>query len=240
MSDAKKEEKKIKAGAILKNNIFLFRIAWKYAPFYVLLAMFEGVIWGINNAIELYYTKMLFDMIGSGKPFLTVLNLIIFMALYNILLYTFHYWYWKIKKPLEQKGLQYRLHSVLFEKARALDLACYDDPEFYNDFIWSINESDSRVQKQLDDLSKFINRTVASVLVTGLIVTIHPILAAIILFFTASRIVFQMWASKVDYKRAQDFNPLDRKTNYINRMFRLADCAKEIRLTRNRQGGTYG
>lgn len=232
MAEAKKEEKKIKAGAILKNNIFLFRIAWKYAPFYVLLAMFEGVIWGINNAIELYYTKMLFDMIGSGKPFLTVLNLIIFMALYNILLYTFHYWYWKIKKPLEQKGLQYRLHSVLFEKARALDLACYDDPEFYNDFIWSINESDSRVQKQLDDLSKFINRTVASVLVTGLIVTIHPILAAIILFFTASRIVFQMWASKVDYKRAQDFNPLDRKTNYINRMFRLADCAKEIRLTR--------
>ena len=232
MAEAKKEEKKIKAGAILKNNIFLFRIAWKYAPFYVILAMFEGVIWGINNAIELYYTKMLFDMIGSGKPFLEVLNLIIFMALYNILLYTFHYWYWKIKKPLEQKGLQYRLHSVLFEKARALDLACYDDPEFYNDFIWSINESDSRVQKQLDDLSKFINRTVASVLVTGLIVTIHPILAAIILFFTASRIVFQMWASKVDYKRAQDFNPLDRKTNYINRMFRLADCAKEIRLTR--------
>lgn len=232
MAEAKKEEKKIKAGAILKNNIFLFRIAWKYAPFYVILAMFEGVIWGINNAIELYYTKMLFDMIGNGKPFLEVLNLIIFMALYNILLYTFHYWYWKIKKPIEQKGLQYRLHSVLFEKARALDLACYDDPEFYNDFIWSINESDSRVQKQLDDFSKFINRTVASVLVTGLIVTIHPILAAIILFFTASRIVFQMWASKVDYKRAQDFNPLDRKTNYINRMFRLADCAKEIRLTR--------
>ncbi len=232
MAEVKKEEKKIKAGAILKNNIFLFRIAWKYAPCYVLLAMFEGVIWGINNAIELYYTKILFDMIGSGKPFLEVLNLIIFMALYNILLYTFHYWYWKIKKPLEQKGLQYRLHSELFEKARSLDLACYDDPEFYNDFIWSINESDSRVQKQLDDLSKFINRTVASVLVTGLIVTIHPILAAIILFFTVARIVFQMWASKVDYKRAQDFNPLDRKTNYINRMFRLADCAKEIRLTR--------
>ena len=232
MADVKKEEKKIKTGAIVKNNVFLFRIACKYAPCYVLLSMFEGVIWGINNSIELYYTKILFDMIGSGKPFLEVLNLIIFMALYNILLYMFHYWYWKIRKPLEQKGLQYRLHSVLFEKARSLDLACYDDPEFYNDFIWSINESDGRVQKQLDDLSKFINRTVASVLVTGLIITIHPILAAIILFFTVSRIAFQMWASKVDYKRAQDFNPLDRKTNYINRMFRLADCAKEIRLTR--------
>ena len=198
----------------------------------MIFTVFDGVVWGINNSIELYYTKILFDMIGNGKPFLTVLNLIVFMAVYNLLLFAFHYWYLKIKMPLMQKDLQYRLHAELFEKARSLDLSCYDDPEFYNDFIWSINESDTRVQKQLDDLGKLINRTVASVLVTGLIVMIHPILAAIILFFTIMRIVFQMWKTKVDYKRAQDFNPLDRKTDYINRMFRLSDCAKEIRLTR--------
>lgn len=231
MAEIKKEEKKIKAGAIVRNNVFLFRLACKYAPLYVVLTVLEGVVWGINNAVELYYTKILFDMIGSGTPFLMVLNLIIFMAVYNLLFFMFHYWYWKIREPLEQKTLQYRLHTELFEKARSLDLSCYDDPEFYNDFIWSINESDSRVQKQLRDLGKLINRVVASVLVTGLIVAIHPILAAIILFFTVVRIVFQMWAAKVDYKRAQDFNPLDRKTDYINRMFRLADCAKEIRLT---------
>lgn len=232
MTDKKKEEKKIKVGTIVRNNIFLFRLACKYAPLYVVLAVMEGIAWGINNSVELYYTKILFDMLGNGTPFLTVLKFILFMAVYNLLLFMFHYWYWKFKKPLLQKDLQYRLHTELFEKARSLDLSCYDDPEFYNDFIWSINESDTRVQKQLDDLGKFINRIVASILVTGLIVTIHPILAAIILFFTVVRIVFQMWAAKVDYKRAQDFNPLDRKTDYINRMFRLADCAKEIRLTR--------
>ncbi|MBQ9747988.1 MAG: ABC transporter ATP-binding protein, partial [Clostridia bacterium] len=231
MAEVKKEEKKVKVGAIVGNNVYLLRLACKYAPLYVFLTVFEGVIWGINNAIELYYTKMLFDKIGRGEPFLSVLNLIVFMAVYNLLLFLFHYWYWKIKKPLVQKDLQYRLHTVLFEKTRTLDLSCYDDPEFYNDFVWSVNESDVRVQKQLDDLSKLINRTVASLLVTGLIVTIHPILAAIILFFTVARIVFQMWATKVNYKRAQDFNPLDRKTDYVNRMFRLADCAKEIRLT---------
>ncbi len=232
MTDKKKDEKKIKVGAIVRNNVFLLRLACKYAPLYVILAVLEGVVWGINNSIKLYYTKILFVMIRKVTPFLKVLNLIIFMAVYNLLLFLFHYWYWKIKKPLIQKDLQYRLHTELFEKARSLDLSCYDDPEFYNDFIWSINESDTRVQKQLDDLGKFINRVVASILVTGLIVTIHPLLAAIILFFTVIRIVFQMWAAKVDYKRAEDFNPLDRKTDYINRMFRLADCAKEIRLTR--------
>ena len=210
MTDKKKEEKKIKFGTLLRNNIFLFRLACKYAPLYVALTVVDGVVWGINNSIELYYTKILFDMIGNGTPFLKVLNLIIFMAVYNLLLFAYHYWYMKYKMPMIQKDLQYRLHTELFEKARSLDLSCYDDPEFYNDFIWSINESDTRVQKQLDDLGKLINRTVASVLVTGLIVTIHPILAAIILFFTVLRIVFQMWKAKEDYKRAQDFVPLDR------------------------------
>lgn len=232
MTENKKEDKKIKFGTLLRNNIFLFRLACKYAPLYVVITVVDGVVWGINNSIELYYTKILFDMIGNGTPFLKVLNLIIFMAVYNLLLFAYHYWYMKYKMPMIQKDLQYRLHTELFEKARSLDLSCYDDPEFYNDFIWSINESDTRVQKQLDDLGKLINRTVASVLVTGLIVTIHPILALIILFFTVLRIVFQMWKAKEDYKRAQDFVPLDRKTDYINRMFRLADCAKEIRLTR--------
>ena len=139
MTDMKKENKKLRAGAILRNNVFLFRIACKHAPLYVVFAIFEGVVWGINNSIELYYTKILFDMLGNGTPFPTVLKLILFMAVYNLLLYMFHYWYWKIKKPLIQKDLQYRLHTELFEKARSLDLSCYDDPEFYNDFIWSIN-----------------------------------------------------------------------------------------------------
>ena len=223
MTENKKAEKKVKVGAIVRNNIFLLRIACKYAPLYVILAVFEGVVWGINNSIELYYTKILFDMLGNETPFSTVFKLILFMAVYNLLLYLFHYWYWKIKKPLIQKDLQYRLHTALFEKARSLDLSCYDDPEFYNDFIWSINESDTRVQKQLDDLGKLVNRVVASVLVTGLIVTIHPILAVIIICFTIVRIVLQMWSAKENYKRAQEFNPLDRKTDYINRMFRLAD-----------------
>ena len=224
-------EKKIKTGAILRNNIFLLKLAWKYTPLYVTLCVLEGVLWGVNNAVDVYYTKILFDMLGRNEPFEKVIKIIIFMAAYYAVFWLFHYWYWKVQNGLEQKKLQYRIHSKLFEKARELDLACYDNPEFYNDFVWSINESDGRINKQLNDLGKLINRIVASLLVTTVLVTIHPLLAVIILAFTVIRIVLQMQKAKVDHARALDFNPLDRKTDYINRMFRLADCAKEIRLT---------
>lgn len=227
----KKEEKKIKPGAILRNNAFLLKLAWRHTPLYVILCVLDGVILGIDDAISIYYSKILLNMIGRNEPFEKVIKVIIFMAVYYILSNIFYVWYNKIQIGVEQKKLQYRIHSVLFEKARALDLAYYDDPEFYNDFVWSINESNERINKQLTDLGEFIKRTVASLLVTTLLITIHPLLAVIILFFTVIRIVLQTKKAKVDYKRSQDFNPLDRKTNYINRMFRLSDCAKEIRLT---------
>lgn len=230
MSD-KKDDKKIKAGTIIQNNAFLLKLAWKYTPLYVTLCVLEGVLWGIHHAIGIYYTKILFDMVGRNEELAKVMRLIIFMAVYYCIFWVFHYWYWKIQNKIEQKKLQYRMHSVLFEKARSLDLACYDDPEFYNDFVWSINESNERINKQLNDLGKLINRTVASLLVTTVLVSIHPLLAGMIIFFTVIRIFFQMKKAKIEHARAADFNPLDRKTEYINRMFRLADCAKEIRLS---------
>ena len=229
--NGQKEEKKIKTGAVIKNNAFLLSLACKHAPLYVTLCVLEGVLWGVHHAVGIYYTKVLFDMVGRDESFATVIKLIIFMAVYYSLFWIFHYWYWKVQNPTEQKKLQYRIHSVLFDKARSLDLACYDDPEFYNDFVWSINESNERIHKQLTDMGKLINRAVASLLVTTVLVTIHPLLALIIIFFTVIRILFQTQKAKVDHARAADFNPLDRKTEYINRMFRLPDCAKEIRLT---------
>ena len=65
LAELKKEEKKLGLGTLVRNNVFLFRIACKYAPLYVICTVVEGIAWGINNAIERYYTKMLFDMIEN-------------------------------------------------------------------------------------------------------------------------------------------------------------------------------
>ena len=43
----------------------------------------------------------------------------------------------------------------LYEKAVQLDLASYDNTEFYNDFIWAIRESDTRAVKVLTDVCSF-------------------------------------------------------------------------------------
>ena len=44
-----------------------------------------------------------------------------------------------------QQKLRLKLHKELFIKAQKIDLSCYDDPEYYNDFVWAMQEADQRL-----------------------------------------------------------------------------------------------
>jgi hypothetical protein len=57
------------------------------------------------------------------------------MALFCLCAYLFHEWFWCIIEPKARQNLHERMQSDLFNKAKELDLCCYDNPEFYTDFI---------------------------------------------------------------------------------------------------------
>ena len=219
MTDNKKAEKKVKVGTLVRNNVYLFRIACKYAPLYVICTVVEGIAWGINNAIELYYTKMLFDMIGEGKPFLTVLNLIVFMAIYNLTLYLCHHSYWRILKPIIQKNLQYRLHSELFDKARSLDLACYDDPEFYNDYMMALDSTNQKFSQMYFSVSRLISNLIAIFAIFAILATINPLFLLFPIVGSVLAILIAVKDNKVnfEYKKGCDSD---------ERIYIVARCKK--------------
>ena len=39
---------------------------------------------------------------------------------------------------------------LLYEKARNVDLSCYDDPDFYNEQVLAISEVDKQIEKVLE------------------------------------------------------------------------------------------
>lgn len=53
MTENKKEDKKIKFGTLLRNNIFLFRLACKYAPLYVVLTVVDGGVQSASLCVSL-------------------------------------------------------------------------------------------------------------------------------------------------------------------------------------------
>lgn len=217
--------------SIFKNNAAMIGKIARYTPVYFFLMLAEGVIWGFIHSAESVFNYNLLNTVDGGE-FHYAVKIIAVMASFWILAYIFDKWYWCIMNPLIKRKLHLRMHEEMFVKARSLDLSCFDDPEFYNDFVWAMNESDQRAVNVMEDTGKLINRIVASATLFTLLFTVDPIIALILFLSSAVTVISNLIANKVSFMHSKETNPLWRKKDYINRVYHLSDYAKELRIRR--------
>ena len=231
MSD-KTQRKRQKISSIFKNNLFMIKKIAKYTPGYFVWMIIEGVVWGFINSVSAYYTFNLLNAVSECTDFAYALKIIALMAFFYILAYAFDGWYWKIHNPILRHRLQQKMHEELFVKSISLDLACFDDPEFYNDFVWAMNESHTRAIEVLEDTGKLINRIVASSTLISLLITVDPIIALVLFVSSSITVICNLVGNKISFKHSKESTSLWRKNSYINRVYHLSDYAKEIRISR--------
>ena len=113
----------------------------------------------------------LFDSLEKGVAFDTIFLWTLFVVVYNSLFELFNKWRLNVYVPKTRLVLHEGVQGELYKKACELDQMCYDDPEFYNDFIWAIRESDSRVVQIMEDFGVLINRIISTTVVLGVLVS---------------------------------------------------------------------
>ena len=232
MSMDKKKEKKHGVIRVSKNLWFMLRYSFKYAPSYTLVTLVEAFGRGAYHIIGVLFTKYLFDAIEAGIEFRSVLFWILLVAGYNAAFEFFNKWRLEVYIPRVKLILHEGIQNELYQKARELDQGCYDDPEFYNDFIWAIREADDRVVQVMENFSIFINRIISSAVILGLLVSMDWVVAIVLLFSVSLGFVIKNKLNKIRYEKNLEMNPINRKLSYIGRVFYLQDYAKELR-----QGG---
>jgi len=217
--------------SVVKNNLWMLRKVWKHTPMYIICMIAEGVLWGINNSIDIIYMKVLLDSLGNGNSLRNVLSIVILYIAYRVVFYIFHHWYWDIFNPRAIERLYIALNEELFAHALSLDLAKYDDPEFYNEFVWSMKQTVDHAIGLVEDTGKLINRIVASVTLTGVLFSVDVGIATVIFVIAILQIIIRRLFNKIHLKFSEELNPPDRKLSYINRVYQLGDYAKEVRTT---------
>ena len=218
--------------SIVKNNFIMLKKVAIYTPSYFVWMIIEGIISGAINISSTVFSFYLLNAVGDGKDFLNAVGIIGIMALFHLIAYGFHRWYWNVMNNILRQKLHYRMHEELFRKALALDLACFDDPEFYNDFVWAMDQSAQRAIDVVENTGKLINRVAGSTTLVGLLLTVDPIIAVILCVSSCITIVCDLIGNKINYEHNKADNPLWRKRSYINRVYHLSDYAKEMRISR--------
>ena len=220
---------------VLRNNLVIFGKVCKYAPDLVILSFLEeGVIQGINNSVYSVFTLYLFNALDLGESLGRVASIIGLMALWYAVYFIIDRTYHRVIKPNLHHKLNNAIHTELFRKTHEIDIACYDDPEFYNDFVWAMDEASSRSLKILDDLNRIAKQIISLVTVLGTLIAadLDAVIIIVIVLMGVLSCVVNHFGNKTSYAQEKERKPLSRKQNYINRVYHLADYAKEIRISR--------
>ncbi len=216
-------------GRILRNNGIMLGKIWKFTPEYMIGTVIEGVVWGCLNSAEVVFVNSLFNAMDNGSGFWYAARIIGIMLAFYFGGYIFDGVYWQCLAPVMKQKLTYRMQEELFHVAEKADLACYDDPKYYNDFVWAMDEAADRAVKVQDNLGKIINRVVASGATITVLFTIDRLAAIIILAQVAVRIVLNRIMGKLQFKRQDALKKEYRVQSYVNRVYHLGDYAKELR-----------
>ena len=215
----------------IKDYFFLFKYVAKYTGF-VWWCIADGAIWGIYRSFTtVVFVKYLFDWIEQGRPFGQIMGLVAAVGVYMLLCYVFHEVFYNYVRPLTQQNLHKRMHASLFKKAMDLDISCYDNPKFYNEYVHMLNQFEDEVMDVAFDISKFINRIFSSVVIISVVATVDVTVIIAIVFAVVVSVVLKYFRTNIVFDKQVQLMPSERKTEYVRRVFYLAEYAEEIRMS---------
>ena len=219
------------AGRITANVSRLLFKSLKLVPMHLTGVALISVMYGVYKAVYTLFTVRLFNELDAGTGAEKIMKIIIAMAVFVTVYFAIHNVYRFLVKPLTKLKLNLAMHRELFEKVRSADISCYDDPEFYDDFVWSMNEAGSRTGTVIDDLGNLISAVTGFVAVLSVILTIDPAVAAALFLLSVWQLLMDVRWNKISYRWGREAQPLWRRINYVAGLFRGSGFAKEMRTS---------
>lgn len=231
MNTANVNSKSSNLKKIWRNNWFIISLSFKAAPVFMLYMIFEQIKQaGLVFLEHTYGIHYVLEAAEYGKPFIAVVRFLILVLVSWAISFIFSVIY---QNCVSQKGIlkvQRRLNEIIYEKVKDIDLECYDNPEYYNNFVLAISESEqsiNRAHRILESTAYGITTLITSGI---FFLTIDSVSVLFVLGSFIMTFFFTQYLNKLNYKNRIEKNPVERKRAYVHRVFYLNEYAKELRL----------
>ena len=227
-----KKKAKEKTLHSMPSNIFFFvKMLFSVSPLLVIGEFMWGLLMILpNNLIKVIGVKYIIDVVTEGEKleriFYAVVVIGLVLIISTVISWLFREFYWNV----ERERLYYGLNQKLYDKARSLDLESYDNPEFYNNFILTIESSSGNIQNLLGLVRMYIGHIISLVTVSSVLFVIDPWCLVIILLVICIFLPISKRVGTLMMERRIDNAKYHRRSDYFQRIFYLQDYAKEVRM----------
>ncbi len=226
--------KKVRQKAyVFKNTAFMLGCAFKCAPFSLILIYFayiaENIYYSVVvNVMFLETALSIIEGNGTWTDFVIRMCLIVLgKLLIDLLGYIDFY---TIRTKFEIKCESY-INSLIFKKAQQVELGCYEDPDFfdnYNRATWVVDRGGFK--RIIEGSAWTVGSLVSFVFLVSYLASIDPFLLVFI-FCPVVVFIFRIVKNNMELEKEKEMTPFERQKDYIRRTILLKDFAKEIKTT---------
>lgn len=217
--------------SMFSNIVFFIRLLFEVSPLLVIGEFAWGILMHVPpRLISVIGVKYIIDVVSEGKNleriFVAVGIIALIIILSNVFTWVFREFFWN----MERERVYYGLNKKLYDKARQLDEESYDNPDFYNNFILTIESSSDNIQNLLGLVRNYVGNIILLFSIGSVLLTIDSVCLVIILFFIG---VFSPISKKIgnlQMQRRVDNTRFHRRSDYFQRIFYLQDYCKEVRM----------
>lgn len=216
---------------VIADNWYLFKLCFKAAPACIILLIVEH----IRNEIVIFMEftfglNYVLECAEFGRPFKDAAIFLVCLLSFVVLGLLFNSYLFQKLQMKSTPKIKQAIKELMYKKAREIDLECYDNPKFYNDYVLSVSEAENQVDRMFAVLFSLFTGLTSVILSGAFFIGNDPVS----FIFVAVSFAASLWSgkalNKLNFKIRNEKNPYERKLGYINRVFYLNDYAKEVRL----------
>ena len=216
----------------LKNYKFMLKTISRACASRVWLNIFFTVV---NDLFSIFYNVLFFayfmETMKKGESIIQVGKVLIIFVLINIVFELLNSYYNQKYIPQNDVKLSLFLKNMIYKKIMEVDIECFDNPEYYDNVTFTLNDLFERVKNILNNLSQFVSHLCCVIVLIGYFAQVDFVIVLISLISVSMGLFFEPVINKQRYHYVNEGLKYQRKYDYVKRISIQAEYAQELRTT---------
>lgn len=226
-----KKEKKLSLREVLDNAFYALKLGISFSKkiffniiFIAILGYFQ---WVFFSSV---FMKNIVGSLDRGDDYRKILAYIGICGLSVGLMNLYQHYFENVTLPVELTRLYGKLYHMLFDKARNVELSCYENSDFYNRYTMAMDGADQKISDIMRRFWGIIFGSIATGFVFSLMFSIDRFAVIFIICPLIGNFVFGSIKNRFEFGRYKEQVSGNKVMNYVSRAMYLPDYAKEMRL----------
>ncbi|MBE6597850.1 MAG: ABC transporter ATP-binding protein [Ruminococcaceae bacterium] len=217
---------------------YIFRIVWDTKPWILIHMVFMAVFNGVNPVINTFIDATLLNRLaeafmaavnGTPQQFEPVMTILVIRFAYTFLASLIGR-ISGILNNIESELVVNHVNLKIMRKAREVDLASFDLPDFYEKFENAKREAGNRPIQILNSNFTIISTVISMVTFVGILASVSTVAPVVILLMSVPTAIINFSYRKKNFHYIRFHSKERRQMNYYSGLMTNKDMVKEVRL----------